>query len=170
MSEEIVNNQEEILEEETQDDTEIEIELDDYEVESQEDDTIDWEARAKKAEALLIQRKKQEKKQIKPAPKLQTNTLTEEAVEIKILKSQGKTEDEITQLRKIAKVNETSIFDALSDPYFVAWKEAHEKEAKANKAKLPSSKGSSSVRQSKDFTTRDLTDEEHKELWKQRQG
>ena len=168
MSEEIVNNQEEILEEETQDDTELELELEEDEVESQE--TIDWEARAKKAEALLVQRKKQEKKQIKPAQTLQTNTLTEEAVEIKILKSQGKTEDEIAQLKKIARVNETSIFDALSDPYFVAWKESKEQEAKSVKAKLPASKGSSSIRQSKDFNNRDLSEEEHKELWKQRQA
>ena len=125
-------------------------------------------ARAKKAEAELKATKVSTEK---ATPKADiTNTLTEEAVEIKILKSQGKSDDEITQLKKIARVNETSIFDALSDPYFVAWKEAKEQEAKANKAKLPTSKGSSSVRQTKDFGTRDLTDEEHKELWKQRQA
>jgi len=169
MSEEIVNNQEEILEEETQDDTEIEIELDDYEVESEEE-KIDWEARAKKAEALLVQRKKQEKKQVRPVQTAQTNTLTEEAVEIKILKAQGVTEDQISQLKKIARVNETSVIDAQSDPYFVAWKEAREQEAKANKAKLPAARGSSSVSKAKNFNSPELTEAEHKELWKQRQG
>lgn len=169
MSQEIVNNQEELLDEETQDDTDLEIDLEDEEEVESVEDGIDWESRAKKAEALLIQRKKQSKMQAKPTQSVD-NTLTEESVEIKILKAQGVTEDQIVQLKKIARVNETGLIESQSDPYFVAWKNTREQEAKANKAKLPASRGSSSISKAKDFNSQGLSEAEHKELWKQRQG
>jgi len=120
-----------------------------------------YEIRAKKAEAELKTLKSE-------APQINNNqTLTVEAVETKILKAQGMSDDDIARLKKIASINGTGIIEAQSDDLFTGWKEKKESEEKANKAKLGASRGSGSVKKSKDFTTPGLSDEERKELWRQ---
>jgi hypothetical protein len=99
-----------------------------------------------------------------------TPVLSEEVVEVKILKSQGVSDELITQLKKIAKVNETGLIEAQADPYFVAYKDKLEEELKKAKASLGASRGSGSVKKGKDFSTSGLSDEEHKQLWKDRMG
>ena len=127
-----------------------------------------YSIRAKKAEAELKALKTPEVAEATHSNS--TNTLTEEAVEVKILKAQGMSEELITQLKKIARVNETSVIDAQSDPYFQAYKKQLEEDKEKAKASLGASKGSSSVRKSKDFSSQGLSDEEHKQLWRDRMG
>lgn len=172
MSEEIVTQEVELDEEtDTEEvDLEVEEEIEDTEEIDIEDvadaEPIDWEARAKKAEALLVQRKKQAK-EVKTQ---NTPSLSEEVVEKKILQSQGMSEDLLKQLTKIARVNGTGLIEAQQDPIFIAIKEKAEEDAEKARTRLKASKGSGQVRKGKDFTTRDLTEEEHKQLWRDRQG
>jgi hypothetical protein len=117
-------------------------------------------ARAKKAEAML-----KAKPATAPARPL-TNGLSAEEVEIKILKAQGTSQEEIDYLKKLAKVNETSIIEAQNDELFKNFKVKRENEIKAQKAKLGVSKGSGAVRKEKSINSPGLSDAEHKELWR----
>lgn len=120
-------------------------------------------ARAKKAEAQL--------KEKKPAESFtNNNTPTHEDVETKILKAQGVSDDEIEYLKKLSKLNNTSIIEAQSDDIFKAFKSKKEAEEKAEKAKLGASRGSGSQKRDKNFNSKGLSDDEHKELWRQNQG
>lgn len=136
----------------------------------------DVEALKKEIETLKAQKEHWRKKAAQPVEKTEqpktetTPSITEEVIEVKILKAQGVSDELITQLKKIARVNETSIIEAQSDPYFIAFKEKIEAEAKKEKASLPASRNSGSVRKSKDFTSTGLSEEEHKQLWKDRMG
>lgn len=123
-------------------------------------------ARAKKAEAEL--------KAFKSAPATQninnTNILTAEDIEVKILKAQGLSEDEITYLRKLAKVNESSLIEAQSDEMYQVFKKKKEDEAKSEKARLGASRGSGTAKQQKTVSSEGLTPEEHKALWREQMG
>lgn len=119
-------------------------------------------ARAKKAEALL--------KENKDKPSLNNNVLTSEDVETKILKAQGLPDDEINYLKKLAKLNETSIIEAQSDEIFKSFKANKEATEKQANAKLGASRGSGSVKKEKTFATKGLSDQDHKEMWRQSQG
>jgi hypothetical protein len=166
-----MENENEIVVPQTDTDTtendELEINLDeDY---SQED----VEALRKEVETLKAQKEHWRKKATQPIQKTEqptTPVLSEEVVEVKILKSQGVSDELITQLKKIAKVNETGLIEAQADPYFVAYKDKLEEELKKAKASLGASRGSGSVKKGKDFSTSGLSDEEHKQLWKDRMG
>lgn len=119
-------------------------------------------ARAKKAEALL--------KENKDKPSLNNNVLTSEDVETKILKAQGLPDDEINYLKKLATLNGTSIIEAQSDEIFKSFKANKEAQEKQANAKLGASRGSGSIKKEKTFTTKGLSDEEHKEMWRQSLG
>jgi hypothetical protein len=103
-------------------------------------------ARAKKAEALL--------KENKEKPSLNNNVLTSDDVETKILKAQGLPDDEINYLKKLAKLNDTSIIEAQSDEIFKSFKANKEAQEKSEKAKLGASRGSGTVKKEKTFTTK----------------
>lgn len=120
-------------------------------------------ARAKKAEALL--------RENKDKPSLNNNNaLTSETVETTILKAQGLPDDEIAYLKKLATLNGTSIIEAQSDDIFKSFKANKEAQEKQANAKLGASRGSGSVKKEKTFTTKGLSDEDHKEMWRQSQG
>ena len=125
----------------------------------------DWEAEAKKLQAILDRKTRQSEKQKAP---LTTNKPTD--VEETVLRAQGMSADELEMLKKVAKVNGTSLIDAKQDTLFVTWKENAEREQAAQKARLGASKGAGSKSQPITFNTPGLTPEQHKELWKQRQG
>lgn len=119
-------------------------------------------ARAKAAEAKL---------KAKPAQTInQTPALSEEQVHVAILKAQGKSQDEIDYLKKIAGVNKTTLIDAQNDELFAVFQKKREDEAKAQKAKLGASRGSGTVKKEKTLSSPGLTDAEHKELWKAQNG
>jgi hypothetical protein len=159
----------------TEQDTELDLNLDDTEdVEALKQKLADADeakrqitARAKKAE--------EEVKRLKATSSETTHTinnssLTEESVDVKILESQGVDSDSIAYLKKLAKVNGTSILAAQSDDIYKTWKSNQEATAKAEKAKLGASRGSGSARQEKAFTSANLSDEDHKALWLKSQG
>lgn len=121
-------------------------------------------ARAKKAEAEV---KELKTKTTETSSQNINNTLTADDVEVRILKAQGMSEDEITYLKKLAKVNETSIIESQSDELFQAFKFKKQEAEKADKAKLGASRGSGTVKQSKTVSSEGLTDAEHKQLWRE---
>lgn len=125
-------------------------------------------ARAKKAEAEL-----KTLKGSKPAEATQINNqnnLTAEDVEVRILKAQGLPQEEIDYLKKLAKVNDTSIIEAQSDELFVSFQNKRKEQEKSEQAKLGASRGSGGSKKEKTFNSQGLTEEEHKALWKQAQG
>jgi len=123
-------------------------------------------ARAHKAEAELKSRKEKEKAE---APPLNNNTLSADDVDVKILQSQGMSDDLIKELQALAKVRGTSILATQLDPIFVAIKETKEAEEKNAKASLGASKGSGQNKPKKGPQTPGLSQEEHKELWQEAQ-
>lgn len=166
-----MENENEIVVPQTDTDTtendELEINLD------EEYSQDEMEALRKEVETLKAQKEHWRKKATQPIQKTEqptTPVLSEEVVEVKILKSQGVSDELITQLKKIAKVNETGLIEAQADPYFVAYKDKLEEDQKKAKASLGASRGSGSVKKGKDFSTSGLSDEEHKQLWKDRMG
>lgn len=118
-------------------------------------------ARAKRAE--------DEAKRLKNSPVNinKTNSLSPEEVDVKILQSQGYTEELITDLKAVAKARGKSLFAATQDSIFLAIKAEKEAEIKAQKVKLGASKGSGSTRKEKTTVTPNLSDEEHKQLWRE---
>jgi hypothetical protein len=125
-------------------------------------------ARAKKAEAELKALKGEGN--ATASQNINNSPISDEAIEIKILKAQGMAPDLIEQLQKISKVTGKSIIDAQSDPYFQSIKKDKEDEVKSAKAKLGASRGSGSVKQEKSFNTPGLTDAEFKQLYKEKFG
>lgn len=123
-------------------------------------------ARAKRAEAELRELKALKEKASNGSI-TKTNSLSEEEVDAKILKSQGMADDLIQELKVIAKARGKSILDTLTDPIFTAIKQQKETAAKEQKAKLGASKGSGSVKKEKSFNSAGLTDDEHKAMWRQ---
>lgn len=119
-------------------------------------------ARAKKAEEAL--------KKAAPATNItKSSSVSSEEIDAKILKVQkGYSDDLINELKAVAKARGTTILNADSDPIFLAIKSEHDTRTKAEKAKLGASKGSGSVKREKSFDSPDLTDEEHRQLWKDR--
>ncbi len=123
-------------------------------------------ARAKNAEAKVKSMSSQTT-QTEPKPNQPINNgLTAEDVEVRILKTQKVSDDEIAYLKKIAAINGCSIIEAMDDEVFLNFKEKKEATERSEKAKLGASRGSSSVRKDKEVSTPGLTDAEHKELWR----
>lgn len=123
-------------------------------------------ARAKKAEAELkaLKEKKPE------ATQNTTSNLSSEDIEVTILRAQKTSDDEIAYLKKLAKVNGTSIIEAQNDELFLNYKAKKEAQEKSERAKLGASRGSGSVRKEKTINTPGLSDAEHKALWKEQNG
>jgi hypothetical protein len=124
-------------------------------------------ARAKAAEDKL---KASAPAPVKVVPPTLNNGIDLATMEKTILKSQGMSDDLLEELVALSKVRGKGLLDTQSDPIFIALKEAKESEAKKAKANLGSSKGSGTVKKEKSFDTPGLSEEEHKEMWKQSQG
>ena len=148
----------------TEGDGELEIVLDDTVSKEQYNQVF---ARAKKAEAELKELKKT------PAEAPQTtnnNPLTPDEIDARVLRLQGMDTDVLEALKKVAKINGTSLIEAQTDSVFVAMKSKIEAEKVSEQAKLGASKGSGTQRKQKTFNTQGLTDAEHKDMWRQAQG
>jgi hypothetical protein len=98
------------------------------------------------------------------------NTLSEESVDVKILESKGVDKDAIDLLKKLAKVNGTSLLAAEHDPVFTTWKSNREQAEKAEKARLGASRGSGSAKVGKSMSTPNLSDDDHKAMWRAMNG
>lgn len=158
-------------------DQELEINLDDsedvellkQEIEKERTAKAQILARAKKAEAEL-KATKQSKTDAPQQINNQAPSNTSDDVDVKILKAQGTSQDEIEYLKKIAAVNGTSVIDARNDELFIAFKAKKEADEKAQKAKLGASRGSGTVKKDAGFNTQGLSQEEHRRLWRESQG
>lgn len=131
---------------------------------------LEREAEARRQ--LTARAKTAESKVVKPTEKPQqiNNGIDETTIEKKILKSQGMSDELLEELVALSKVRGKGLLDTQADPIFIALKDAKEAEAKKARANLGTSKGSGTVKTTKGFNTPGLSDEEHKELWRQRQG
>lgn len=131
-------------------------------------------ARAKKTEAELRSLRVSQPKKAEDTSSTQlknTNSaLTEDDIDARVLRLQGMSEELLTKLKTVAKATGKTMIDAQSDDIFIAIKEKMENEAKAEKAKLGTSKNSGTVKKGKDFSSPGLTDEEHKALWREKNG
>jgi hypothetical protein len=164
---------------ETQDNETVEVEetpTDETTEESQGDETVETDkselakAQAEAAKYRRLFEKTQAKSKVATPAKPQTKTSPTVDVDERILKANGMSDELLTQLRKIASLNGTSLIDAQNDPIFVAVKEKAEKVKKQKEASLPASRGSGGVSSKKDLNTPGLSREEHQALVKERMG
>lgn len=129
-------------------------------------------ARAKKAETENKELKTKISEPVKPTQTETSinNPLTPAAIDERVLKAQGMDDELLDKLKKVAQVTGKTLIEAQSDELFVAFKDKFEERVKADKAKLGASRGSSSVRKEKTFSTPGLSSTEHKEMWRKSQG
>jgi hypothetical protein len=83
--------------------------------------------------------------------------------------AKGLSEEEVEQAKKVAVLEDCTLIQALDKNLFKDWKATRDKEVKAQQAQLPASRGSKSTVK-KSFATAGLSDEEHKELFKEKIG
>lgn len=125
---------------------------------------IQWNelhGRAKKAEADLKALKSSK-------PTDATVPAPSQSIEETVLLAQGMPEELLAQLKKVAQVQGIGLIKAQSDPIFVAVKERLEKEQKQKDASLPASRGSGGVKATKDFSTPNLSEEEHRRMFNEK--
>jgi len=130
---------------------------------NQEANEVDWKAEALKYKAILARRAKQATAQPVQKQTLQTNDLTREEV---ILIAKGMDDENLNQLKAIAKGKNISLLQAEKDPLFVSYFDKIQKEKKSEQAKLGASKGSSYKETKAEFKS-GLSREEHMALWKE---
>ena len=73
-------------------------------------------------------------------------------------------------IRKIAKLENISLIEALENPLYKSWEGQRAEEKRREEAQMGASRGSGSRKQQKDFSTPKLSEEEHKELWRKMTG
>lgn len=151
---------------EVEETTDEEVETTTQETDS-ENDEVDWKAEALKWQAIAKRKAKQtvSQKVTQPVQKqnLQDNYLTREEG---ILIAKGMTEENLNQLKVIAKGKDISLLEAEKDPLFTTYFEKFQKEKKSEQAKLGASKGSS-YKETKPEFKNGMTREEHFALWKE---
>lgn len=96
-----------------------------------------------------------------------TNSLTEQEIEAKILLAKGIDSQLLEEMKALAVVRGKSLLQMENDPIILAMKEAKDAEAKAKAARLGASRGSTSVKAQKTTTTPNLSDEDHKAMWRE---
>lgn len=120
-----------------------------------------------KRQAIAYKANKSEKVEVKEE-KTTTNNFSEEVIEVKILKSKGVSDDDINELKALAKVRGKSLLEVeTSDPIWLSIKETRESEAKAKQARLGASRSSGTAKQEKTTNTPNISSEDHKNLWKE---
>lgn len=135
---------------------------------STEDSDSELERLRKENKTLKIQKDKWRTKADKPANNKpnenQSNTLSREEA---ILFSKGYTDEEVTLANKLARVNETSILEAVEDNYLKTMRAERIKKEKSNKASLPAS-STGGVKHKKPVG--EMSEEEHRELFDKAMG
>lgn len=119
-----------------------------------------------KRQAIAYKANKSEKPEVRETPTI-TNSLTEQDIEAKILRSKGVDAQLIEEMKALAAVRGKSLLEMENDPIILAMKEAKEAEAKAKAARLGASRGSTTVKAQKSTTTPGLSEEDHRAMWKE---
>ena len=86
-----------------------------------------------------------------------------------ILFSKGFEEAEVEHAQKVATLQGVKLTEAIKDPLFTTWKTNRDAEAKKQQAQLGTSKGARTTVK-KTIDTPGLSDEEHKEMFKELTG
>lgn len=160
-------NQEDVtLENNVTDETQDDVETGEDENSEDSVDTKDWEAEAKKWQAIA---NRKAKKLETPAPKKTSSnsSLTEDDILV-ITTIQDK--ELINTAREIAKLKGVTLSEAADSTMFRLAKAEREEQVRQEKVSMEASRGSGNRGKKKDFKTSGLTPAEHKELWRSRQG
>jgi hypothetical protein len=117
-----------------------------------------------------LQRDKNKPAPVKPAPApKKAETPTGLSRDEGILFSKGFEDDEVEYAQKVATLQGVKLTDAVKDPLFTTWKSNKDADAKKPAARLGTSKGARTTVK-KTIDTPGLSDEEHKEFFKQAIG
>lgn len=151
--------------------TEPETEEVEGEQEAEPDYKLELEREKKKAYELE-QRLKKERAKSKERSDLSSPDVpvNENAIQEQVLKAQGMSVELINVLKTISEDQGVDLITAQQDDYFVFRKEKMEQEARDKEAALGASKGAGAGKPRKDFTTKGLTADEHKAMWKKTIG
>lgn len=125
------------------------------------DESQDWEAEAKKWKAIAERNKKKAAEAPKKVAKQDTSN---ETVEETVLRAQGMDDELVTHLKKVAKLNGTTLLAAQADPLFTQFKDNFEQEKRVAEAQVGASGGSGERQAPRDFTTPGLSKDEHKKM------
>lgn len=149
----------------------VEEEVNDTVTEEETPEVIETEEDAlAKAQAEAAKYRRLFEKTQKAQPTKETQATPQPNVEEVVLQANGMPDELLTQLKKVAAINGTSLIKAQNDPIFVAVKEKFEKDKKHSEASLPATRGSGSVKAQKSLETPGLTREEHAKLAKDALG
>jgi hypothetical protein len=86
-----------------------------------------------------------------------------------IVIAKGFSEEELEYANKVAALEGIKVTDAVTNDLFTSWKARHDKAAKEQAAQLPASKGARATVK-KSLSTPGLSDEEHKQLAREKLG
>lgn len=126
--------------------------------------------REKKKTYELQQRLKKEKAKGQRSDLSTPDTPQENAIQEQVLKAQGMSEELINVLKTVSEEQGIDLITAQKDDYFLYRKEKMEQEARDKEAALGASKGSGGGKARKDFSTTNLSADEHREMWKKAMG
>ena len=116
-----------------------------------------------------LQREKNKPAPAKPAPAKKAETPTGLTRDEGILFSKGFEEAEVEHAQKVATLQGVKLTEAIKDPLFTTWKTNRDAEVKKQQAQLGTSKGARTTVK-KTIDTPGLSDEEHKEMFKELTG
>lgn len=128
---------------------------------------VDWEARAKKAEALIVKNKQEAKAEPAPTEAVAPQPANVEEV---VLRANGMEDEVLTKLKVVAKANGTDLLTAQNDELFTAWKDKFESGQKKAKAALGASNGSGGVTKKDSFKTPNISADDHKAMFNKAVG
>lgn len=133
--------------------------------------------RLRKAEKAIMKSKQAPRVETKPTEPSAQSTSTQLPTpsgvtrEEALLYSRGYSLEEVEKARVFAQAEgEKNLLLAVELDTFKAWRETTLKKAEEEKARLGASRGALKTKPKRDFKTPGLTDEEHRNLWRQRTG
>jgi glycerol-3-phosphate O-acyltransferase len=156
------------LEEELQDEESVEETEAEGSEEAEEQPDLSDELAQAKAEAAkwrrLAEKKAKSPQVSKEQSKEATPTLSRDEA---ILFAKGLDEEAVEKAKKIAALEGIRASEAVDNELFIAWQDKRAKEKKQSEAALGASKTSAPRKAQKDFTSSDLTEDEHRKLFEQ---
>ncbi len=153
-----------------QDETELDTEhIENEESENDSDEVSKLRSENKKLIEIIKRRKERETNstQSKPTQTINTNNAQPITRDEAVLFAQGYSEEDVDYLNVVAKGTGLSIKEAKEHPIFAAYIEKLDKEKKAKKASMGTSKGSP---MHKEVSLAGISAEEHKNIWKEKMG
>lgn len=126
-------------------------------------------AKAAEAEAKRVKELEDELKKLKEQP-AESSTQDVVSKEEVILFAKGFSLEEVEKLKTISKLEDTGLLASAESDVFKAWKATADARKKDEDSELEISKGSPKVKKQIDFSSPNLTPEQHRELFKKKFG